>query len=252
MKGYASGLRRHRIKILNRKAATSWRFGLDGGGIEWQTSGTVWASVDFVKGMRAMREGAIDAYAVVMVRMNWTSLANMRSRIVWEGVTYQILPETFHADWQERIIQFTAQAVINNEGVVIDSVLTYSAQDLSTDDTLAAKITITNPGGDSYAASYTLYAGDTTITTGEFDVTTYGVTDGSISHTMTEEEIETLDGWSGQLTAVVVLANETTGDTETRTLTGDNVVEFTSAYLFSSDGYGLFSADSYALVAANQ
>ena len=61
-----------------------------------------------------MREGALDAYAVVLVRMRWTPDVNMRSRIVWQANTYQIIPETFHADKQANTIQFMAQLVIND------------------------------------------------------------------------------------------------------------------------------------------
>ena len=52
------------------KAISVWlqgRFGLDSAGVEWEDAGTVWAAVDFVKGVQAMREGAIDVYGVVMV-----------------------------------------------------------------------------------------------------------------------------------------------------------------------------------------
>lgn len=110
--GYSSGMRKHRIVIQNRTEATVSKFGLDSGGITWEETATVWAAVDFVRGLRAMREGAIDVYGIVMVRMLWTDDINMRSRIVHDGVTYQILPETFHADMQANTIQFNAQAIV--------------------------------------------------------------------------------------------------------------------------------------------
>lgn len=113
--GYSSGMRRNRITIQNRKAATASKYGLDATDIEWEDCATVWAAVDFVKGMRAMREGAIDVYGVVMVRMNWNCIITMRSRIVHDGNTYQILPETFHADRAGNTIQFNAQVVINDQ-----------------------------------------------------------------------------------------------------------------------------------------
>lgn len=111
---YSSGMLRHRVTIQNRTNASAGRFGLDSAGVEWKDEQTVWAAVDFVKGLRAMREGAIDAYAVVMVRMRWTSIVNMRSRILYNGITYQILPETFHADYYTNTIQFNAQAIVTD------------------------------------------------------------------------------------------------------------------------------------------
>lgn len=107
-------MRDQRVTILNRKAATESDYGLDGGGIEWEKAGTVWAAVDWVKGMRTMNAGALDVYGVVMVRMNWNCMTTMRSRIVHDCTTYQILPETFHADKRANTIQFQAQAVIND------------------------------------------------------------------------------------------------------------------------------------------
>lgn len=112
---YSSSFRDHRIKILNRKTAEMGDFGLDTTGIEWEETACVWASVTWAKGNRALNEGAIDAYGVVNVRMLWTNAINMRSRIVHEDITYQILPETFHPDKRKNEIQFIAQAIINDK-----------------------------------------------------------------------------------------------------------------------------------------
>lgn len=109
---YSAGLLKDRIMVQNRKAAVANDYGLDGGGVEWTDTVCLWAAVDWSKGVRSLREGAIDSYGVVMVRMRWSDQINMRSRIVHEGTTYQILPETFHADKQANTIQFLAQAVI--------------------------------------------------------------------------------------------------------------------------------------------
>ena len=112
--GYSSGMLKERVTIQNRKEAVVSDFGLDSGGIEWEDTITVWAAVDWVKGMRTLNAGAIDAYGIVMVRMRWNCYVTMRSRIVHDGQVYQILPETFHADRQENTIQFNAQAIIND------------------------------------------------------------------------------------------------------------------------------------------
>ena len=111
---YSSGLLNKRIKIQNRAKAKTSEFGLDATGIEWEDTCCVWASVDWAKGMRTLNVGAIDAYGVVLVRMRWCPLINIRSRIVYDGQTYTILPETFHADKQGNTIQFNAQLIIND------------------------------------------------------------------------------------------------------------------------------------------
>ena len=112
---YSAGMLKDRIMIQNRRKAETSDFGIDGNGIEWEDCCCVWAAVDWARGMRTMNAGAVDAYGVVLVRMRWHCCINMRSRIVHEGVTYQILPETFHADKQENTIQFNAQAIINDQ-----------------------------------------------------------------------------------------------------------------------------------------
>ena len=112
---YTSGLLKHRVTIQNRREAQQGKFGLDSMGIGFETVGTVWAAVDFAKGKGAMNAGALDVYGVVMVRMRWNNIVNERSRILYEGKTYQIIGETFHANRQENTIQFHAQQIINDK-----------------------------------------------------------------------------------------------------------------------------------------
>ena len=110
---YTAGMRKHRIKVLNRKEAEMGTYGKDSSGVQWEETCCLWASVDFQRGKTAMSAGAIDAYAVVLVRLNYSNQINMRSRIAYDGQVYQIIPETFHADRQENIIQFNAQVVVD-------------------------------------------------------------------------------------------------------------------------------------------
>ena len=109
---YSSGILRNRVTILNRTEAQQGRFGLDSSGVEFETAGTVWAEVTWAKGKQAMNVGARDVYGVIMVRMRWTSIVNDRSRVQYDGKTYQILGDTFHAQRQDNTIQFHAQLVV--------------------------------------------------------------------------------------------------------------------------------------------
>lgn len=109
---YSTGILRNRVTILNRTEATQGRFGLDSSGVEFETAGTVWAEVTWAKGKQAMNVGALDVYGVIMVRMRWNSIVNDRSRVMYEGKTYQILGDTFHAQRQDNTIQFHAQLVV--------------------------------------------------------------------------------------------------------------------------------------------
>ena len=111
---YTAGLLKHRVTILNRTEAQQGRFGLDSAGVEFEQAGTVWASVDWTRGKGAMNAGALDVYGVVIIRMRWNTIVNERSRILYDGKTYQIIGETFHADRQDNTIQFQAQQIIND------------------------------------------------------------------------------------------------------------------------------------------
>ena len=110
---YASDILVERIIIQNRTKAESSDFGLDGAGVKWKDTSCVCASVTWTKGMRALNAGSLDVYGIVLVRMRWTSEVTMRSRIIYNGDVYQILPETFHADKHDNTIQFNAQIIIN-------------------------------------------------------------------------------------------------------------------------------------------
>lgn len=109
--GYAAGMRNYLITIVNRTEAQAGRFGLDSAGIEWEDGPIVHASITWAKGVRTLNAGAIDAYGVILVRIDYNNIINMRSRIRYEGQVYQILPDTFHADYETNTIQFHAQLV---------------------------------------------------------------------------------------------------------------------------------------------
>ena len=112
---FSSGFLKHRITIQNRKAATMGKFGLDTSGPEFEDTCCLQANVGWKKGMGGLHEGAIDVYGVVEVRMRWTNQVNERSRIVYQNRTYQIIPETFHSDFQDNSVQFLAQVIINDK-----------------------------------------------------------------------------------------------------------------------------------------
>jgi len=112
---YSSGFLKERVAILNRKEAVQGKFGLDSAGIEWEVESCVWANVDWQKGKSGMTAGALDAYGVKIVRMRWNSIITERSRIQWQGRTYQIIPDTFNPDRQENTIQFLCQQIVNDK-----------------------------------------------------------------------------------------------------------------------------------------
>ena len=103
--GYSSGLLKDRVTILNKQVATT--FGETTG---YESAGTVWAQVTWNKGLKSMREGALDAYDTVLVRMRWNCLVGRDSLLEHNGVRYQI--QSFHADRAANTIQITANEIV--------------------------------------------------------------------------------------------------------------------------------------------
>ena len=102
---YTSGLLKYRVTILNKQVATGF-----GETTSYQPAATVWADVTWNKGVKALREGALDAYDTVLIRMRWNNIVMRDSRLQCDGVTYQI--QSFHADRQDNTIQITATEIV--------------------------------------------------------------------------------------------------------------------------------------------
>ena len=113
--GYSAGFLHEIIVPMNRKEAKTSKFGLDGGGIEWEEVGCIHANVDYQRGKSAMNAGSLDVYAVKIVRTRWTNIFNERSRIKYDGKVYQIIPGTFNANHREDTLQFLMQLVVNDK-----------------------------------------------------------------------------------------------------------------------------------------
>ena len=113
--GYSAGFLHDIIIPLNRKEAKVGKYGIDSAGVEWEEVGCLHANVDYQKGKSAMNAGALDAYAVKIVRMRWTNVFNERSRVKYQDKTYQIIPETFNANRRTDTLQFLMQLIVNDK-----------------------------------------------------------------------------------------------------------------------------------------
>lgn len=105
--GYSAGFLNHRVLVRNKKESEGF-----GGTTGYEDAGFVWANVAWSKGVKALHEGALDAYDTVLIRMRWNTLVRRDSQLVYEGITYQIM--SFHADRQDNTIQITAQEIVKN------------------------------------------------------------------------------------------------------------------------------------------
>ena len=104
---YTSGLLKYRVTILNKQVASGF-----GETTSYQPAATVWADVTWSKGAKALREGALDAYDTVLIRMRYNDIVTRDSRLQHDGVTYQI--QSLHADRQENTIQITATEIVKS------------------------------------------------------------------------------------------------------------------------------------------
>ena len=112
---YEAGFLHEIIIPLNRKAAQVGKYGVDSGGVQWEEGAPIHANVDYQRGKSAMNAGALDAYAVKIVRMNWTCALTERSRVKYQGKVYQILPDTFNGHYRENTLQFLMQLVVTDK-----------------------------------------------------------------------------------------------------------------------------------------
>ena len=103
--GYSAGFLNHRVMIRNKVEGTNF-----GDTATYEDAGCVWANVTWSKGVKALHEGALDAYDTVLIRMRWNKLVRRDSQLVYDGVTYQI--QSFHADRQDNTIQITATEIV--------------------------------------------------------------------------------------------------------------------------------------------
>lgn len=107
--GYQAGMLKHRVAILNKKDADKIPFGAK---VEYEQVACVHADVTWSKGVKSLREGALDAYDTVLIRMRWNNIVTRESLLECEGVRYQI--QSLHADRHENIVQITATEIIKN------------------------------------------------------------------------------------------------------------------------------------------
>ena len=100
---YTAGILKERVTILIPGTTTEDEWG------RTKTEGstiTRWAAVDYSRGTRSMREGALEAYDTIMVRMMYNSQITKDCKLQWQGNTYHI--QSLHADKQANTIQITA------------------------------------------------------------------------------------------------------------------------------------------------
>lgn len=114
---YSTGMMNKRIKIAKRVDSAGGDFGRSSGGNKYTILGEFWASEKFDKGMKSLREGAIDAYDTVMFRMYYHAGINRWCLIQYQGRWYQI--KSFNESYQDNEIQITATEMANQNVTIV-------------------------------------------------------------------------------------------------------------------------------------
>ena len=100
---------RHCVTIYNKREQDKVKFGEK---VKYEVVGSVHADVTWSKGVKSLRDGALDAYDTVLIRMRWNNIVNKFSLLECEGVTYQI--QSLHADRKDNTVQITATEMVGD------------------------------------------------------------------------------------------------------------------------------------------
>ena len=105
-----------RIRIAKRAEEQGSSFGKSGQP-QYSWLGWFWASESFSKGVKALQEGALDAYDTVMFRLRYTPCIDRWCLIWYNGTWYKIV--NLNGDEQGNQIQILAQEIPNPESITI-------------------------------------------------------------------------------------------------------------------------------------
>lgn len=102
---YSSGMLRSTIDVLGKRIVEDNEFGRVGG--DYVPIAKLHANVTWTKGVKALREGSIDAYNTIMVRTRYTETLKRECRLLIDGTTYQItdMKADKHANTMQMLCQ---------------------------------------------------------------------------------------------------------------------------------------------------
>lgn len=107
-----------RVTVAKRAADDGATFGKSGQP-KYEIVGTFWMAETFTKGVKAMHEGALDAYDTVMFRCRYNKNIDRWCLLRYHGKWYQIT--SFNEDYQENQLQMTAVEMANQNVNIVYS-----------------------------------------------------------------------------------------------------------------------------------
>ena len=114
---YSTGMMNKRVTVAKRYQDTQETFGKSGQP-KYEILGTFWMAETFTKGVKAMHEGALDAYDTVMFRCRYNKDIDRWCLLKYHGKWYQIT--SFNEDYQENQIQMTAVELANQQVNIVE------------------------------------------------------------------------------------------------------------------------------------
>ena len=115
---YSTGMMKYRVQVAKRATFTDTdNFGKRSEP-KYELLGTFWMGETFNKGVKAMREGALDAYDTVMFRCRYIKQLDRWCLLKFKGKWYQII--SFNDDYQDNQIQITATELANKQVNVVE------------------------------------------------------------------------------------------------------------------------------------
>ena len=114
---YSTGLMKYRVTVAKRYQDTQETFGKSGQP-KYEILGTFWMAETFTKGVKAMHEGALDAYDTVMFRCRYNANIDRWCLLKYRGKWYQIT--SFNEDYQDNQIQMTAVELANQQVNIVE------------------------------------------------------------------------------------------------------------------------------------
>ena len=112
---------KYRVQVAKRAADESASFGKSGQP-KYEILGTFWMGETFNKGVKSLREGAMDAYDAVMFRCRFNKDIDRWCLLKYNGKWYQI--QSFNEDYQENQIQMTAIEMANQKVTIVEPATT--------------------------------------------------------------------------------------------------------------------------------
>ena len=114
---YSTGMLKYRVTVATSYQDTQETFGKSGQP-KYKILGTFWMGETFNKGMKAMQEGALDAYDTVMFRCRFIKQLDRWCLLKFKGKWYQIT--SFNDDYQDNQIQIVAKELPNQKVNIVE------------------------------------------------------------------------------------------------------------------------------------